>query len=65
MLFKRMGDFGNISNITKFRNKGEKVFAFKPQPDNFLSFFWTVKKVVVANDFRKKLKKKNKGKIDF
>ena len=39
MLFKRMGDFGKISDITKFRNEGDKIFAFKPQPERFLSFF--------------------------
>ena len=39
MLFKRIGDFGKISDITKFRNEDDKVFAFKPQPDRFLSFF--------------------------
>ena len=33
MLFKRIGDFGKISDITKFRNEGDKIFAFKPQPD--------------------------------
>ncbi len=57
MLFKRMGDFGKISDVTKFINEGDKVFAFKPQPDRFLSFFWTGKKVVVTNGFRKKSKK--------
>ena len=57
MLFKRMGDFGKISDITKFRNEGNKIFAFKPQPDRFLSFFYTGKKVVVTNAFRKKKQK--------
>ena len=57
MLFKRMGDFGKISDVTKFINEGDKIFAFKPQPDRFLSFFWTGKKVVVTNGFRKKSKK--------
>ena len=57
MLFKRIGDFGKISDITKFRNEGEKVFAFKPQPDRFLSFFYVGKKVVVTNAFRKKSQK--------
>jgi phage-related protein len=57
MLFKRMGDFGKISDITKFRNEGDKIFAFKPQPDRFLSFFYTGKKVVVTNAFRKKTQK--------
>jgi len=54
MLFKRIGDFGKISDITKFRNEGEKIFAFKPQPDRFLSFFFVGKKIVVTNGFRKK-----------
>lgn len=46
MLFKRIGDFGRISDITKFRNEGDKIFAFKPQPDRFLSFFFVGKKIV-------------------
>ena len=33
MLFKRIGDSGKISDITKFRNEGDKIYAFKPQPD--------------------------------
>ena len=53
MLFKRIGDFGKISDITKFRNESGKVFAFKPQPDRFLSFFYVGKKVIVTNAFRK------------
>lgn len=57
MLFKRIGDFGRISDITKFRNEGDKIFAFKPQPDRFLSFFYTGKKIIVANAFRKKSQK--------
>ena len=57
MLFKRIGDFGKISDITKFRNEGDKVFAFKPQPDRFLSFFYTGQKIVVTNAFRKKSQK--------
>jgi hypothetical protein len=54
MLFKRIGDFGKISDITKFRNEGEKKFAFKPQQDRFLSFFFVGKKIIVTNGFRKK-----------
>ena len=57
MLFKRIGDFGKISDITKFRNEGEKIFAFKPQPDRFLSFFYVGKKIVITNGFRKKAQK--------
>ncbi len=57
MLFKRIGDFGRISDITKFRNEGDKIFAFKPQPDRFLSFFYVGKRIVVTNGFRKKSQK--------
>jgi len=32
-LVKRMGDAGKISDKTKFRNEGEKIYVFKPQPD--------------------------------
>ena len=39
MLFKRLGDFGTISDTTKFRNEGNKIYAFKPKPHRFLSFF--------------------------
>lgn len=57
VLFKRMGDFGFIMDKTKFRNEGEKIFAFKPQPNRFLSFFFEGSKIVVTNGFRKKSKK--------
>jgi len=57
MLFKRIGDFGRISDITKLRNEGDKIFAFKPQPDRFLSFFYTGKKIIVTNVFQKKSQK--------
>ncbi len=57
MLFKRMGDFGKISDITKFRNEGDKIFAFKPQPNRFLSFFYAEKKIVLTNGFLKKSQK--------
>lgn len=54
MLFKRMGDFGKISDITKFRNEGDQIYAFKPKPNRFLSFFYTGKKIIVTNAFCKK-----------
>ena len=57
MLFKRIGDFGKISDVSKFRNEGENIFAFKPQQDRFLSFFYAGKKIVVTNGFRKKVQK--------
>ena len=56
-LFKRMGDFGKISDITKFRNEGDQIFVFKPQPDRFLSFFAKGKTIIITNAFRKKSNK--------
>lgn len=56
-LFKRIGDFGKISDITKFRYEGDKIYAFKPQPDRFLCFFHTAKKIIVTNGFSKKTDK--------
>jgi len=64
MLFKRMGDFGKISDITKFRNEGEQIFAFKPQPDRYLSFFHSGKKIIVTNAFVKKSDKLPKREKD-
>ncbi len=64
-LFKRMGDYGKINDKTKFRNEGDQIFAFKPQPDRFLSFFTKGKKIIITNAFLKKsnkLPKKEKGK---
>ena len=56
-LFKRMGDVGEIQDKTKFRFEGDKIYAFKPQPDRFLCFFYEGKKIVVTNGFRKKQQK--------
>ncbi|MCW5590113.1 MAG: type II toxin-antitoxin system RelE/ParE family toxin [Legionellales bacterium] len=53
-LFKRMGDSGVINNVTKFRNEGDQIFAFKPQPDRFLCFFFEGQKIIITNAFRKK-----------
>lgn len=57
MLFKRMGDIGRILDKTKFRNEGDGIYAFKPQPDRFLSFFTTDKKIIVTEGFLKKTEK--------
>ena len=35
---------GKINNIEKFRNEGDGIYAFKPQPDRYLSFFTDGKK---------------------
>jgi phage-related protein len=56
-LAKRMGDSGKISDFTKFRNEGDKIFAFKAQPDRYLCFFFTGKKIVITNAFHKKSQK--------
>jgi phage-related protein len=53
-LIKRIGDNGKINDITKFRNEGDKIYAFKPQPDRFLSFFVKNKTIIITNAFRKK-----------
>ena len=60
-LLKRMGDAGRISDKTKFMNEGDKIFAFKPQPDRFLCFFWEGKKIIITNAFHKKQQKLPKG----
>ena len=53
-LLKRMGDAGRINDITKFRHEGDKIYAFKPQPDRFLCFFYEGKKIIITNGFKKK-----------
>lgn len=54
LLAKKMGDFGKIIDKQKFRNEDDKIYAFKPQPDRYLCFFKTGKKIIVTNAFRKK-----------
>ncbi|MCA9398320.1 MAG: type II toxin-antitoxin system RelE/ParE family toxin [Candidatus Omnitrophica bacterium] len=53
-LFEVMGDVGTIYNKTKFRNEGGKIYAFKPQPYRFLSFFTCENKIIITNGFYKK-----------
>lgn len=57
MLFKIMGETGKIRDETKFRHVGDKIYAFKPQPHRFLSFFVEGKKIIVTNAFWKKQQK--------
>jgi len=64
LLLKRMGDFGKIFDSTKFRNEGEKIFAFKPQPDRFLCFFFSGKKIILTNAFEKRSQKRPQQEID-
>ncbi len=60
-LFKRMGDVGKINDKTKFIYEGDKIYAFKPQPDRFLCFFCEGGKIIVTNAFRKKQQKLPNG----
>ena len=53
-LIKLIGDRGEIKNKTKFRNEGDKIYAFKPQPHRFLCFFFEGQKIIVTNGFHKK-----------
>ena len=53
MLCQRMGDFGKIMDITKFRAEGDEIYAFKPQPDRYLAFFKKGNKIIVTNAYRK------------
>ncbi len=53
-LFTAMGDIGAIHNKEKFRYEGDKIFAFKPKPHRFLSFFFAGGKIIVTNAFTKK-----------
>jgi hypothetical protein len=53
-LLQWMGDMGEIKNITKFRNEGDGIFAFKPQPHRFLCFFFEGGKIILTNAFWKK-----------
>jgi phage-related protein len=65
ILVKKMGDFGKIYDITKFRNEGDGIYAFKPQPDRYLSFFTVGKRIIVTNGFRKKTDKLPKNEKDL
>ena len=43
--------------MTKFRSEGDNIYAFKPHPDRYLSFFAAGKKIIVTNGFCKKTDK--------
>ena len=65
ILVKRMAEFGKISDKTRFRNEGDGIYAFKPQPDRYLSFFTDKKKIIITNGCKKKTDKlpKNEKKM--
>lgn len=56
-LVKLMGDIGKIGSKTKFRNEGDKIYAFKPNPNRFLCFFTKGSKIIITNGFTKKADK--------
>lgn len=56
-LFRLIGEHGKIFDDTKFRNEGDGIYAFKPQPDRYLCFFFKGKKIIVTNAFIKKTQK--------
>jgi phage-related protein len=64
MLFRIMGETGKIRDESKFRYEGDKIYAFKPQPHRFLSFFVEGRKIIVTNAFWKKQQKLPKGEKD-
>ncbi len=57
VLLSALGDIGQIHNKEKFRYEGDKIYAFKPQPHRFLSFFFSSGKVIITNAFTKKQNK--------
>lgn len=59
-IIKRLGDFGFVSDTTKFRNEGDDIYAMKPQPSRFLSFFYEGSKIIITNAFTKKAQKLRK-----
>ncbi len=56
-LFRRLGDMGEIKDTAKFNYEGNQIYAFKPQPDRYLCFFFEGKKIIVTNAFCKKQQK--------
>ena len=63
-IIKRLGDFGFVSDKTKFRNEGDDIYAMKPQPNRFLSFFFEGNKIIITNAFAKKTQKLRKQEKD-
>lgn len=56
-LLKRVADFGFITNKRLFNNEGDGIWAFKPKPFRFLSFFVSKRKIIITNGFYKKTQK--------
>lgn len=56
-LIQRISDHGKISNNKLFNNEGNNLYAFKLQPERFLTFFTKGKKIIITSAFRKKTQK--------
>ena len=56
-LFERIADIGKIYDKAKFRHEEGEIYAFKPQPNRFLSCFWKGKRIIVLTGFSKKSQK--------
>lgn len=63
-LVKLMGNHGKIFDQTKFRYEEDRIYAFKPQPDRYLCFFFRGKKIIITNAFMKKTQKLPQGEKD-
>lgn len=63
-LLKMIGTIGKIRNTTKFNYEGDQIYAFKPQAERFLCFFFSGKKLIITNAFRKKQQKLPKAEKD-
>ncbi len=60
-LLKVMGEMGQIRNREKFTTEDDQIYAFKPQPDRFLCFFFTGGKIIITNAYEKKSQKMPPG----
>jgi phage-related protein len=52
-----MGEMGQIRNEEKFTSEDDQIYAFKPQPDRFLCFFFAGGKIIITNAYEKKSQK--------
>lgn len=63
-LFRLITTHAKIHDETKFRYEGDHIYAFKPQPDRYLCFFFEGKKIIITNAFEKKVQKLRKQEKD-
>ena len=56
-LFKRMADVGKIYDTSKFTQETKKLYAFKPHPHRFFSFFIKGKRIIIVRAYQKQSQK--------